>query len=68
MTYRAHMVCEHEKLLNAQRENLLVLNDWIGEHWSTQANKRFRELVSSSNKLRMHFSDGIRGKLYIRLV
>lgn len=30
MTYRAHMVCEHEKLLNAQRENLLVLNDWMG--------------------------------------
>ena len=25
-----HMVCEHEKLLNAQRENLLVLNDWMG--------------------------------------
>lgn len=40
----------------------------VGEHWSTQANKRFRELVSSSNKLRIHFSDGIRGKLYIRLV
>ena len=40
----------------------------VGEHWSTQANRRFRELVSSSNKLRIHFSDGIRGKLYIRLV
>lgn len=25
-----HMVCEHEKLLNAQWENLLVLNDWMG--------------------------------------
>ena len=23
------MVCEHEKLLNAQWENLLVLNDWM---------------------------------------
>lgn len=29
MTYH-HMVCEHEKLLNAQWENLLVLNDWMG--------------------------------------
>lgn len=38
----------------------------VGENWSAEANKRFSELVSSSGKLVINFSDNIRGKLYLR--
>ena len=34
--------------------------------WSEEANKRFSELVSS--RLKIHFIDNFRGKLYLRLV